>query len=71
MSREGDPYDGPILWDRDEDFRAGIEDGVHSGKHGGSIGNERGRVMASGFHHIALVAKSLEEQIKFYEGALG
>ena len=61
------PYTGPIMWHRDEDWRDGVRDGAHSGKFGGTLDVARGKRMPSGFHHIALVCKDMEEQIKFYE----
>jgi len=65
-------YNGPVLWDRDEDFKDGkTKEGVHPGTYGGTLGNSRGARMTSGFHHIALVCKSMPETIKFYEQAMG
>mmetsp|Transcript_484 Transcript_484/g.611 ORF Transcript_484/g.611 Transcript_484/m.611 type:complete len:222 (-) Transcript_484:1123-1788(-) len=65
-------FAGKILWQRDEDFRDGkTVDGVHPKTYGGTLGNDRGARMTSGFHHIALVCKNMKETIKFYEGAMG
>lgn len=69
--KEEEPFKGPTLWHRDEDWRQGTTEGVHSGKYGATLGNTRGARMTSGFHHLAMVCKDMTETIKFYEGALG
>merc|ERR1712070_675576 len=67
--------DKPTLWTRDEDFKDGkTVEGMHPPSSGTAIcgeTNKRGGVMTTGFHHIALVCKDMQETIKFYEGALG
>ena len=51
-----------ILWDRDEDFKDGkTVAGQHPGGTQGSLGNKRGKHMTSGFHHIALVVKDMDQ----------
>mmetsp|Transcript_15130 Transcript_15130/g.26605 ORF Transcript_15130/g.26605 Transcript_15130/m.26605 type:complete len:221 (+) Transcript_15130:2128-2790(+) len=72
MSKPTPAYDGPILWDRDEDSKDGqTRHGLHPGKFDGTLGNTRGKRMTTGFHHIALVCKDMKQQIKFYEQAMG
>jgi catechol-2,3-dioxygenase len=61
----------PILWHRDEDFKAGTVNGIHPPTYGATLGGIRGPITTSGFHHIALVCKNMKEQIKFYECAMG
>ena len=62
----------PILWNRDEDFKDGkTPQGLHPPTYGSTLGGVRGDRMTTGFHHIALVCKSMKETIKFYECAMG
>lgn len=58
------------LWSRDED-RLHTKNGVHPTTYGATLGGQRGAIMPTGFHHIALVCKNMSETIKFYEGAMG
>ncbi|KAH9256101.1 hypothetical protein BASA81_005877 [Batrachochytrium salamandrivorans] len=58
------------LWARDEE-RLETKNGVHPTKYGPTLGGQRGGMTTTGFHHIALVCKSMPETIKFYEGAMG
>lgn len=60
-----------MLWKRDEDFQRGLNsEGEHKLKDKGTVGG-RGNYMPSGFHHVALVCKNMNETVKFYEEALG
>ena len=62
----------PVVWHRDQDLREGVVEGQHSGKYGATFPNvQRGKVSTTGFHHVAIVVKSLKDTIRFYEGALG
>jgi len=59
-----------ILWDRAVDAKnPAVVDGYH-GETQGTLG-PRGPTATSGFHHIALVVRDIQETIKFYEQALG
>ena len=61
------------LWKRDQNINA--IDGVHNDPSPTPINNakqhERGKVMTSGLHHVALVCKDMKETVQFYEQAMG
>ena len=63
-----------VLWERDEDYRVNrTVEGLHrdANEKGTLPSSRRAPRMTSGFHHIALVAKDMDQTIRFYEGALG
>jgi len=68
---ESDGKAKPIIWHRDEDVRLGTVNGVHPPKYGSTLSGTRGKVMPSGYHHIAYVCKDMKETINFYENAMG
>ena len=61
------------LWKRDQNINA--IDGVHNDPSPTPMNNakqhERGKVMTSGLHHVALVCKDMKETVQFYEQAMG
>ena len=62
------------LWKRDQNINA--INGIHNDLDGptpmkNAIQHERGKVMTSGLHHVALVCKDMKETVQFYEQAMG